>query len=91
MPTDTNEPYFHKSNYWRGPIWVNTNWMIWLGLLKYGYEEEAEAIRAGVFELVKNHGFRNITIPIQEGLMEKTFLDSFLVVDMIKRNRKKFK
>lgn len=88
--TDTNEPYFHKSNYWRGPIWVNTNWMIWLGLLKYGYEEEAEAIRSGVFELVKSHGFREYYNPkTGEGLGGKDFSwTSSLVMDMIKRNRK---
>jgi hypothetical protein len=29
------------------------NWFFWLGLLEYGYEKEAEAIRQGVFELYR--------------------------------------
>ena len=56
--TDLEVSYFKPMTYWRGPVWINTNWMIWLGMLKYGYAEEAELIRSGVFELTKNHGFR---------------------------------
>ena len=29
--------------YWRGPTWVNSAWMVWLGLRRLGYEEEAAA------------------------------------------------
>ena len=29
--------------YWRGPTWVNSAWMVWLGLRRLGYEEEARA------------------------------------------------
>ena len=31
--------------YWRGPTWVNTAWLVWIGLRRLGYDEEAE--RAG--------------------------------------------
>ena len=27
--------------YWRGPTWVNSAWMVWLGMRRLGYEEEA--------------------------------------------------
>ncbi len=30
--------------YWRGPTWVNTAWLVWLGLRRLGYEEEAARI-----------------------------------------------
>ena len=29
--------------YWRGPTWVNSAWMVWLGLRRLGYEQEARA------------------------------------------------
>ena len=32
--------------YWRGPTWVNSAWMVWLGLRRLGYEEEAERLAA---------------------------------------------
>ena len=27
--------------YWRGPTWVNSAWLLWLGMRRLGYEEEA--------------------------------------------------
>ena len=27
--------------YWRGPTWVNAAWLLWLGLVRLGYAEEA--------------------------------------------------
>lgn len=64
--TELTEPYFKHLTYWRGPVWVNMNWMIWLGLLKYGYNDAAERIRQGIFELAANHGLENIMILLQE-------------------------
>ena len=56
--TEVTEPYFKHLTYWRGPVWVNTNWMIWLGLLKYYYNDAA-----GIFELTANHEFREYYDP----------------------------
>ena len=28
----------HQRRYWRGPTWVNTAWLCWLGLVRLGYE-----------------------------------------------------
>ena len=33
--------------YWRGPTWVNSAWMVWLGMRRLGYEEEARQLAAG--------------------------------------------
>lgn len=84
--TEINEPYFKHLTYWRGPVWVNTNWMIWLGLLKYGYNDGAELIRQGIFELATNHGFREYYDPFTgRGLGGKSFSwTAALVIDMIK-------
>ncbi len=32
--------------YWRGPTWVNTAWLVWLGLRRLGYEQEADRMAA---------------------------------------------
>ena len=32
--------------YWRGPTWVNSAWMVWLGMRRLGYEREADAVGA---------------------------------------------
>jgi glycogen debranching enzyme len=85
--TDEKESYFKPVTYWRGPIWINTNWALWLGLLRYGYTERAEQIRQGVFKLVKNQGFREYFDPTTgQGLGGKNFSwTAALVIDMIKR------
>ncbi len=84
--TELDEPYFKHLTYWRGPIWVNVNWLIWLGLLKYGYNDAAERIRQGIFELAANHGFREYYDPFTgRGLGGKSFSwTAALVIDMIK-------
>ena len=33
--------------YWRGPTWVNSAWMVWIGLRRLGYEQEADRLAAG--------------------------------------------
>ena len=27
---------FDERRYWRGPVWINTNWLLWNGLLQHG-------------------------------------------------------
>lgn len=57
-------PSFDKSNksfvsnkYWRGPVWANINWLLYKGLLRYGYLNEANAFRKDTLELVSKLGF----------------------------------
>jgi glycogen debranching enzyme len=68
------------------PVWINTNWMIWLGLLKYGFKQEAGLIKQGVLELADNDGFREYYNPyIGQGLGGRDFSwSAALVIDMIK-------
>ena len=30
--------------YWRGPTWINAAWLVWLGLVRLGYDEPAEEL-----------------------------------------------
>jgi hypothetical protein len=77
--------YFSALTYWRGPVWINMNWMFWLGLLEYGYEKEAKVIQEGVFELIHRHGIREYYDPYTgKGLGGKNFSwTAALVIDMI--------
>lgn len=50
-------PHFNSKKYWRGPIWVNLNWIIYRGLLRYGFKEEAALIKEHTLFFMKKYGF----------------------------------
>jgi hypothetical protein len=83
--TDLEESYFKPRTYWRGPVWVNTNWMIWLGLQKYGYNQIADGIKNGILDLVQKEGFREYYDPFTgKGLGGQAFSwSAALVIDML--------
>lgn len=54
--TAANEPAFNPLKYWRGPVWINVNWMLYHGLLHYGYNEAAEQVKRDTIFLVENYG-----------------------------------
>lgn len=58
-----NSSWFRPHLYWQGPTWVNMNWLIIDGLMRYGYEEEAEHIRAQTLKLVAGHGMSEYFSP----------------------------
>ena len=49
--------------YWRGPTWINSSWMVWLGLRRLGYEAEAARLAAGVIGAVAREGMREYYDP----------------------------
>ncbi len=51
-----DEPSFNPLKYWRGPVWINVNWMIYHGLKKYGFPDMASRIKKDSMELVERHG-----------------------------------
>ncbi len=51
-----NAPQFRPVRYWKGPSWVNTNWMIIEGLAGYGELELAEEIRRRTLNMVEQAG-----------------------------------
>lgn len=58
MPTVMPEnPLFDAKRYWRGPIWINTNWLLIRGLQNYGLDELANRIKKDTLELIEEFGF----------------------------------
>ncbi|MEM8906374.1 MAG: trehalase family glycosidase, partial [Bacteroidota bacterium] len=52
-----NGPAFNAEKYWRGPIWVNMNWLLYHGLLNYDFKETAQQVRQETLDLLEKHGF----------------------------------
>lgn len=45
-------------NYWRGPVWININWIIARGLRGYGYHDHERWIVKSIRDLPMKNGFR---------------------------------
>jgi hypothetical protein len=55
---DTQKEGFERANYWRGPIWININWMLMQGLRRYGFLQKADSVAKDILELPIRFGFR---------------------------------
>lgn len=53
---DRLAPDFDALRYWRGPVWINMNWLIWQGLRKHGRWELASELRSAMLRLVEESG-----------------------------------
>jgi glycogen debranching enzyme len=51
-----DSPQFEETGYWKGPTWVNTNWMIVEGLRTHGEPALAESLRRHTLDLVDADG-----------------------------------
>ena len=54
---DTQKKGFDRSNYWRGPVWININWMLAQGLRRYGYTLKADSLQKDLLQLPIRFGF----------------------------------
>jgi len=69
--------------YWRGPTWVNSAWMVWLGLRRLGYEQEAQQLADGVLGAVAREGLREYYDPRNgTGMGAKDFAWSALIAEL---------
>lgn len=55
---------FDPDNYWRGPVWININWLLMKGLKRHGYQEKFRSVRADIIELIRRWGFREYFDPL---------------------------
>ena len=64
MPTcDLQASGFDRAAYWRGPTWVNTNWLLWTGALMQGLGALADLLYSGTLRLIRQSGFREFFDP----------------------------
>jgi neutral trehalase len=70
LPSVPTSSYnFDANRYWRGPVWINMNWFVVIGLERYGFMEEAEWLRIHTLGLLQQSGFREYYNPMTgEGL-----------------------
>jgi glycogen debranching enzyme len=67
---------------WRGPVWLNSNWLLVRALDRRGLDAHAERIAASSIELVRRSGFREHYNPhTGAGYGARSFGWSTLVVD----------
>jgi len=79
-PADRRGPI---RRYWRGPTWVNSAWLVWLGMKRLGYESEAARMAAGLIGAVEREGLREYYDPRDgTGLGARDFAWSALVAEL---------
>ncbi|MCD0451086.1 hypothetical protein LO762_18050 [Actinocorallia sp. API 0066] len=64
VPTcDIQASAFDRAGYWRGPSWINTNWIVWAGAAGHGLTAVADLIGGATLRLVRQSGFREYFDP----------------------------
>lgn len=92
VPTyDLRAPGFDPRRYWRGPVWINTDWLLWLGLGQHGIHDLAAEIRASMLGLVRRSGFREYFHPFggQGYGASGSAWTAALVIDVLHRDRRR--
>jgi len=70
--------------YWRGPTWVNAAWLVWLGLVRLGYEQEAAELAQRLGSAVDAAGLREYYDPFTgAGMGAVDFGWSTLVLELL--------
>lgn len=84
-----DEPSFDAAGFWRGPVWIATNWFIFKGLLNYNHGTEAQMILKDSLKLISRSGLREQYNPLTgEGLGATNFTWGGLVLDMLADSQK---
>ncbi len=74
----------HLRRYWRGPTWVNTAWLCWLGLVRLGYDHAAADLGRRLGAAVAAAGLREYYNPhTGAGMGAEDFGWSSLVLELL--------
>lgn len=80
---------FAPDIYWRGNVWLSVNWLIYMGLRRYGYESLARELAARTLHLVAENGFWEFFHPLSgQGFGAEHQSWTALVLDMLAQERK---
>ena len=76
---------FSPLNYWRGPVWININWMLYGGMKNHRLFEDAMNLKESIIDLITEQGFYEYYNPLSgEGLGADNFsLTAALIIDLI--------
>ena len=62
VPTISKKDKTFGSDMWRGPVWINYNYMISKGLAEYGYKDKAQKIKNKTLEVINEWYSRTGTV-----------------------------
>jgi hypothetical protein len=69
--------------YWRGPTWINSAWLVWLGLVRLGYRDQADELAERISGAVRANGLREYYHPrTGQGMGAVHFGWSSLIMEM---------
>lgn len=54
---DRRKSDYDAKKYWRGPIWINLNWMLYRALARYGHNKYDDFIKQSIVYLARVSGF----------------------------------
>jgi hypothetical protein len=70
--------------YWRGPTWINSAWLVWRGLIRLGYDEQAATLANAIIETVEREGLREFYNPHDgRGMGAQNFAWSALALEFL--------
>jgi hypothetical protein len=77
---------FDRRRYWRGPVWINTDWLVWRGLLQHGRRPLGDEVEGSMIRLVEKSGFREYFDPFSaEGYGSHDFSwTAALLIDVLR-------
>jgi hypothetical protein len=77
------ESFFGLRRYWRGPTWVNSAWLVWLGVRRLGYIDVASTLATAICAVVEREGPREFYDPhTGSGMGAHEFAWSTLALEM---------
>jgi hypothetical protein len=80
----SRERFWGPYRHWRGPSWVNSAWLVSLGLRRLGYADHADEMAANLARVVAREGFREYyDSRTGRGMAARGFGWSTLVLDLI--------